>query len=118
MIAVLAPVLDDAHPWLALLEGRPHVVEHGRRHIRMAHQVMRRANQFVTSEAADLGKYVVAVGDLAFEVGGRDEALLIRKRVFTLSYGLIVTHRLSRSEEHTSELQSLMRISSAVFCLK
>src|SRR3546814_3115102 len=26
--------------------------------------------------------------------------------------------RPSRSEEHTSELQSLMRISSAVFCLK
>src|SRR3546814_4155828 len=27
-------------------------------------------------------------------------------------------HRLVRSEEHTSELQSLMRISYAVFCLK
>src|SRR3546814_6716145 len=27
-------------------------------------------------------------------------------------------HDLARSEEHTSELQSLMRISSAVFCLK
>src|SRR3546814_4875293 len=27
-------------------------------------------------------------------------------------------HHLSRSEEHTSELQSLMRISYAVFCLK
>src|SRR3546814_3242940 len=27
-------------------------------------------------------------------------------------------HRLLRSEEHTSELQSLMRISYAVFCLK
>src|SRR3546814_8036825 len=27
-------------------------------------------------------------------------------------------HRLGRSEEHTSELQSLMRISYAVFCLK
>src|SRR3546814_2146291 len=27
-------------------------------------------------------------------------------------------HRHPRSEEHTSELQSLMRISSAVFCLK
>src|SRR3546814_6376398 len=27
-------------------------------------------------------------------------------------------HKLSRSEEHTSELQSLMRISYAVFCLK
>src|SRR3546814_6679560 len=28
------------------------------------------------------------------------------------------SHRLLRSEEHTSELQSLMRISYAVFCLK
>src|SRR3546814_2609767 len=27
-------------------------------------------------------------------------------------------HRSARSEEHTSELQSLMRISYAVFCLK
>src|SRR3546814_6412164 len=27
-------------------------------------------------------------------------------------------HRILRSEEHTSELQSLMRISYAVFCLK
>src|SRR3546814_10422152 len=27
-------------------------------------------------------------------------------------------HRTQRSEEHTSELQSLMRISYAVFCLK
>src|SRR3546814_10516120 len=27
-------------------------------------------------------------------------------------------HRVMRSEEHTSELQSLMRISYAVFCLK
>src|SRR3546814_1329613 len=29
-----------------------------------------------------------------------------------------LTKRLKRSEEHTSELQSLMRISYAVFCLK
>src|SRR3546814_7652879 len=28
------------------------------------------------------------------------------------------SHRSTRSEEHTSELQSLMRISYAVFCLK
>src|SRR3546814_9988198 len=28
------------------------------------------------------------------------------------------SHRLDRSEEHTSELQSLMRIPYAVFCLK
>src|SRR3546814_5869979 len=33
-------------------------------------------------------------------------------------YGLSLPRRLQRSEEHTSELQSLMRISYAVFCLK
>src|SRR3546814_13107032 len=32
--------------------------------------------------------------------------------------GVSVTNALARSEEHTSELQSLMRISYAVFCLK
>src|SRR3546814_1637018 len=32
--------------------------------------------------------------------------------------GLLTAHLPSRSEEHTSELQSLMRISYAVFCLK
>src|SRR3546814_3146592 len=34
------------------------------------------------------------------------------------AFGLAVDPRLARSEEHTSELQSLMRISYAVFCLK
>src|SRR3546814_5407105 len=33
-------------------------------------------------------------------------------------YALFRQHSLIRSEEHTSELQSLMRISYAVFCLK
>src|SRR3546814_10255942 len=36
-------------------------------------------------------------------------------KVHVLTHGL---HYASRSEEHTSELQSLMRISYAVFCLK
>src|SRR3546814_8629416 len=30
----------------------------------------------------------------------------------------VILHNRNRSEEHTSELQSLMRISYAVFCLK
>src|SRR3546814_9412800 len=34
------------------------------------------------------------------------------------SVGQGYSHRATRSEEHTSELQSLMRISYAVFCLK
>src|SRR3546814_1169058 len=34
-------------------------------------------------------------------------------------FGTVLSHgRAHRSEEHTSELQSLMRISYAVFCLK
>src|SRR3546814_2335207 len=32
--------------------------------------------------------------------------------------GLVLDQKAQRSEEHTSELQSLMRISYAVFCLK
>src|SRR3546814_1895877 len=35
-----------------------------------------------------------------------------------IAFGLSQRRRRGRSEEHTSELQSLMRISYAVFCLK
>src|SRR3546814_9123705 len=35
-----------------------------------------------------------------------------------LDHVLVDLHAVGRSEEHTSELQSLMRISYAVFCLK
>src|SRR3546814_1265139 len=37
---------------------------------------------------------------------------------FDDSEGFLTQQRMQRSEEHTSELQSLMRISYAVFCLK
>src|SRR3546814_10240677 len=35
-----------------------------------------------------------------------------------LPFIVVIVDELARSEEHTSELQSLMRISYAVFCLK
>src|SRR3546814_5729089 len=61
--------------------------------------------------------------------GSESEPLLLPSRLPNLlvngSSGIAVgmatnipPHNLSRSEEHTSELQSLMRISYAVFCLK
>src|SRR3546814_4407377 len=45
-------------------------------------------------------------------VSGRDVQVLVREGVVELADSTL------RSEEHTSELQSLMRISYAVFCLK
>src|SRR3546814_7273230 len=39
-------------------------------------------------------------------------------RSFVVEAGANSIHAIIRSEEHTSELQSLMRISYAVFCLK
>src|SRR3546814_16080621 len=54
----------------------------------------------------------VAFGDEAVEVGFRDGTDACR-RAARLFGGAA-----PRSEEHTSELQSLMRISYAVFCLK
>src|SRR3546814_4868956 len=55
-------------------------------------------------------------------VGDRDELLeVIIDPVALESYNLDATdivEMVTRSEEHTSELQSLMRISYAVFCLK
>src|SRR3546814_4288578 len=62
--------------------------------------------------------------------GGIDNLLDNRfrmARIFLQPFGQFVRHqtferlthfRRDRSEEHTSELQSLMRISYAVFCLK
>src|SRR3546814_9517467 len=47
--------------------------------------------------------------------GDRDLRLWHRRRALS---GAPASRRVERSEEHTSELQSLMRISYAVFCLK
>src|SRR3546814_7569366 len=55
-----------------------------------------------------LGRYIAAVDAL---LAGRGDDVARRHRFHAEA-------ALERSEEHTSELQSLMRRSSAVFCLK
>src|SRR3546814_10387097 len=60
---------------------------------------------FPTRRSSDLHRCLVGE-DVAKHVVGDDHVELLR-----------CAHQL-RSEEHTSELQSLMRISYAVFCLK
>src|SRR3546814_9898734 len=42
----------------------------------------------------------------------------VQERLYGTPASAIEAESTDRSEEHTSELQSLMRISSAVFCLK
>src|SRR3546814_2974185 len=58
-------------------------------------------------ERPDCGLELVAINDLA---DAKANALLFKRDSFHGPF--------PRSEEHTSELQSLMRISYAVFCLK
>src|SRR3546814_10724711 len=62
-----------------------------------------------------LGFSLRLVDSLARAVGGR---LDIGHNALTLHLPSANSKAGARSEEHTSELQSLMRISYAVFCLK
>src|SRR3546814_5899916 len=57
-----------------------------------------------------------ALSTAACNVSARASVTAMRRRPFTS--GLPKMRNCVRSEEHTSELQSLMRISYAVFCLK
>src|SRR3546814_8800840 len=50
--------------------------------------------------------------------GDLDLRIILPARPFPGVGPAMVEHIFARSEEHTSELQSLMRISYAVFCLK
>src|SRR3546814_1074379 len=69
-----------------------------------------------------VGAYMRAAAfDVISFAGGDDQAWardFYRAASFALIGGAIVSVLAARSEEHTSELQSLMRISYAVFCLK
>src|SRR3546814_8043660 len=76
-----------------------------------------------------LGGFDVVLGDVLapagtqaahnFRSATRDsEPAGLATRPLWLRDGQSVVHIGTRSEEHTSELQSLMRISYAVFCLK
>src|SRR3546814_9932411 len=66
----------------------------------------------MTLRAAKLRSQLVILADLAT---GRFNAALVGDIKGLLIPGIGIV---DRSEEHTSELQSLMRISYAVFCLK
>src|SRR3546814_941118 len=93
------------------------------------HDLARRADRFhrsVGQESQHRGVGDVDMGEGARVRGGaRDDDARLRLAVAAVEDGVAFDRRRAgiildqfRSEEHTSELQSLMRISYAVFCLK
>src|SRR3546814_10112281 len=76
-------------------------------------------HHFHEARQADLHPEVgLAPAPRAVEIPGRSQSVALEMRVPAGNPGCLVTKDVARSEEHTSELQSLMRISYAVFCLK
>src|SRR3546814_6299954 len=65
-----------------------------------------RSDEFLQRDFLETLRWIRTFGDVVFIAG----AIAVAWQVVILG--------LWRSEEHTSELQSLMRISYAVFCLK
>src|SRR3546814_7687735 len=74
----------------------------------------------VTQPDQYVGRAPNVVADFLDGFFGNGGNTLIRRRTEGLQKQVVpyVKQELARSEEHTSELQSLMRISYAVFCLK
>src|SRR3546814_9140577 len=62
------------------------------------------------------GQVIEAFGH--FLVGGNFAVGIVVFIILVIINFVVITKGAGRSEEHTSELQSLMRISYAVFCLK
>src|SRR3546814_1425756 len=71
----------------------------------------------VSAMAGDTNAMVKLVSDAASLADLREYDVVVSSGEQVTS-GLMAIMLQSRSEEHTSELQSLMRISYAVFCLK
>src|SRR3546814_3013988 len=82
--------------------------------------------QFATLYLAPLERYAELVQQFpasenhhhAYPGGMLDHGLEIVAYALKLRQSYLLPAGVTRSEEHTSELQSLMRISYAVFCLK
>src|SRR3546814_3373097 len=72
---------------------------------------------YTTLFRSEMAKQALADGQLDRAVGVYGQVLRVEPQNGKALAGLAQAY-VKRSEEHTSELQSLMRISYAVFCLK
>src|SRR3546814_6546901 len=74
---------------------------------------VRRVHQHDARDDGRIEQFIDQLGVMAGHSGCREQSI----QAVAAKRGDFVEGKASRSEEHTSELQSLMRISSAVFCL-
>src|SRR3546814_4323831 len=95
-------MMDIARLRIALFSGNYNYVRDG------ANQALNRLAEYLLRQGAALRVYAPTVAEPAFAPTG--DLVSVPSIPFPI--------RPERSEEHTSELQSLMRISYAVFCLK
>src|SRR3546814_6409499 len=86
-----------------------------RGNLEVANSLFRNSEQGILT--ADDTASEIRIDRSTFQHLGRcDRGLSCAHSIYVGAYGKLTVTR--RSEEHTSELQSLMRISYAVFCLK
>src|SRR3546814_4209601 len=82
------------------------------------HPLFAREMALLTEATAGIRRTGACSVDMAWVAAGRWDAYWERALMaWDMAPGVILVQE-ARSEEHTSELQSLMRISYAVFCLK
>src|SRR3546814_7304851 len=73
----------------------------------------------ITNSIPNLNKIFLLIGRVTKGMGTLRSFFSVSSGLISISYARIYHFRYRRrSEEHTSELQSLMRNSYAVFCLK
>src|SRR3546814_8027968 len=114
---------DTLFPYPTLFLSPPHFLER----LRQIRDVVIGDRTGVAGRQAGVGFRVLAEGlgrrfqervQLRHHPFVAERLLLRRRLVPVLRLRKVRLHSGDRSEEHTSELQSLMRISYAVFCLK
>src|SRR3546814_2797598 len=104
VLAGLRVVIDDG----AVVDGHPTDIDTAERELRL-----RLGFRFFFRLVLLQVNQVLPVGDARFVLRQIQMQAIERDRI---DLDLLIEQQ--RSEEHTSELQSLMRISYAVFCLK
>ena len=93
-VAVLAAVLDVADPGPACQDIAPEIGKGFGRHVRMAHDVVRLADQFLLRETGDVEEVLIDVGDATLQIGLGDDRLAVFQHDLFVGHGQVGAHGL------------------------